>query len=114
MKNNIFPIELVSIVTSTDAINQTIEEERTTASIFAQISSITQTEFFSAGKLGFQPSFKAVIFDFEYNNEPILKWNNKLYSIYRTYAINGTDKLELYLEERSGTKDEPNTSSGNA
>ena len=112
MKNNVFPIDLITIVTEKDSLNQVVEEERTTQSVFAEISSVSQTEFFSGGRLGLQPSLKAVIYDFEYNDEPIVKvhWSTaktKLYSVYRTYAVNGTDILELYLEERGGTKDEP-------
>lgn len=112
MKNNVFPVDLITIVTEKDTLNQVVEEERTTQSVYAEISSVSQTEFFSGGRLGLQPSFKATIYDFEYNDEPIVKvhWSNtktKLYSVYRTYAVNGSDKLELYLEERGGTKDEP-------
>lgn len=112
MKNNIFPVDLITIVTEKDTLNQVVEEERTTQSVYAEISSVSQTEFFSGGRLGLQPSLKATIYDFEYNDEPIVKvhWSNtktKLYSVYRTYAVNGSDKLELYLEERGGTKDEP-------
>ena len=102
MKNNVFPIDLITIVTEKDSLNQVVEEERTTQSVFAEISSVSQTEFFSGGRLGLQPSLKAVIYDFEYNDEPIVKvhWSTaktKLYSVYRTYAVNGTDILELYL-----------------
>lgn len=110
MKNSVYPIDLVEIVTEKDALNQVVEKTRTTKTIYAEINSVSQTEFFSAGRLGFQPSFKAVIYDFEYNAEPIVKYNSKLYSIYRTYYVNGTDRLELYLEERGGTKDEPSPS----
>lgn len=108
MKNNIYPVELITITTEKDELNQVVEKTRSSASIFAEVSSVSQSEFFSGGRLGLQPSLKAVIYDFEYNEEPILKFNNKLYSIYRTYYVNGTDRLELYLEERGGTKDEPN------
>lgn len=110
MKNSVYPIDLVEITTEKDSLNQVVEKTRTTKTIYAEISSVSQTEFFSAGRLGFQPSFKAVIYDFEYNGESIVKYNNKLYSIYRTYYVNGTDRLELYLEERGGTKDEPSSS----
>lgn len=110
MKNNVYPIDLAEITTEKDSLNQVVEKTRTTKTIYAEISSVSQTEFFSAGRLGFQPSFKAVIYDFEYNGESIVKYNNKLYSIYRTYYVNGTDRLELYLEERGGTKDEPSSS----
>lgn len=110
MKNNVFPIDLVEIVTQKDSLNQVVEKTRTTKTVFAEIGSVSQTEFFSAGRLGFQPSLKATIYDFEYGQEPIVKFNGKLYSIYRIYYVNGTDKLELYLEERGGTKDEPSPS----
>lgn len=109
MKNSVFPVDLVMIVTEKDSLNQVVEDERTTNTVFAEISSVSQTEFFSAGRLGLQPSLKCVIYDFEYGGEPIVKWNGKLYSVYRTYLVNGTDKIELYLEERGGTKDEPSS-----
>ena len=105
MKNNVFPIDLITIVTEKDSLNQVVEDERTTNSVFAELSSI---------RLGLQPSLRATIYDFEYNDEPIVKvhWDTtktKLYSVYRTYAKEGTDRLELYLEERGGTKDEPSS-----
>ena len=109
MKNDVFPIDLIAIVLEKDEINQPVEKQRVTSTVFAQISSVTQTEFFSGGRIGLQPSIKAVIYDFEYNNEPIIKWNGKLYSVYRTFFVNGADRVELYCEERGGTKDEPST-----
>ena len=110
MKNSTYPIDLVVITTEKDEINQVVEKQRTTNTVFAQISSVSQTEFFSGGRMGLQPSLKAVIYDFEYNDEPIVKWNGKLYSVYRTFFVNGADRVELYLEERGGTKDEPSSS----
>lgn len=107
MKNNVYPIDLIEVVTEKDSLNQVVEKTRTTQTVFAEIGSVSQTEFFSAGRIGFQPSLKATIYDFEYNSEPIVKFNSKLYSVYRFYYINGTDRVELYLEERGGTKDEP-------
>lgn len=107
MKNSIFPIDLVTITTEKDNINQVVEKTRTSKSVFAEISSVSQTEFFSGGRIGLQPSLKAVIYDFEYNHEPLVRYDGRLYSVYRTFAVNGSDKLELYLEEKEGTKDEP-------
>ena len=106
MKNDTFPIDLITIETEKDELNQIVEKKRTTASVYAQIDSVSQSEFYEAGKLGFQPDFRAVLYDFEYNDEPIVKYNGKLYSVYRTYYINGADRVELYCTERSGTKDE--------
>ena len=114
MKNSVFPIDLITITTEKDSLNQVVEKTRTTASLYAELSSVSQTEFFSGGRLGLQPSLKATIYDFEYNEEPIVKVRysdskTKLYSVYRTYSVGGSDKLELYLEERGVTKDEPST-----
>lgn len=110
MKNSVYPIDLVELTTEKDSLNQVVEQTRTTKTVFADINSVSQTEFFNGGRLGLQPSLKATIYDFEYNGEPIVKYNGKLYSVYRTYAVNGSDRLELYLEERGGTKDEPSSS----
>lgn len=109
MKNSVYPIDLVQVTTEKDDLNQIVEKTRTTATVFAEIGSVSQTEFFNGGRLGFQPSLKATIYDFEYNDEPIVRYNGNLYSVYRVYYVNGTDKAELYLEERGGTKDEPSS-----
>ena len=109
MKNSVYPIDLIAVVTEKDNLNQVVEKTRTTATVFGEVSSVSQTEFFSGGRMGLQPSLKVTIYGFEYNDEPIVKWNGKLYSVYRTYVVNGSDKLELYLEEKGGTKDEPSS-----
>lgn len=106
MKNNTFPIDLITITTDKDDLNQVVEKLRTSATVMAEIDSVTKSEFYEAGRLGFQPDFRATIYDFEYTDEPIVKWNGKLYSVYRTYYINGADRVELYCTERGGTKDE--------
>lgn len=106
MKNNTFPIDLITITTKKDDLNQVVEKLRTSATVMAEIDSVTKSEFYEAGRLGFQPDFRATIYDFEYTDEPIVKWNGKLYSVYRTYYINGADRVELYCTERGGTKDE--------
>ena len=80
MKNSVYPIDLVDLTTEKDSLNQVVEKTRTTNTVFAEVSSVSQTEFFSGGRIGLQPSLKVVIYDFEYNDEPIVKWNGKLYS----------------------------------
>ena len=106
MLNNQTKIDLIAIETEKDQINQIIEKQRTTASVFAEVLSVSQSEFFEGGRLGFQPELKIVMYDFEYNDEKIVRVNGKLYSVYRTYYVIGSDRVELYLEERGGTKDE--------
>ena len=114
MKNSVYPVDLIAVVTELDDLNQVIEKTRTTKSVFADVSSVSQTEFFSGGRIGLQPSLKVTMYEFEYNDEPIVKvkfsdTKSKLYSVYRTYSQQDSDKVELYLEERGGTKDEPSS-----
>ena len=107
MKNRREVIDLIEIITEKGTLNQSKEATRVTSTVIADIDSVTQTEFFNGGRIGLKPSLKATIYDFEYNNEPVVKVGEKLYSVYRTFYINGTDMVELYLEEKGGTKDEP-------
>lgn len=109
MKNSVYPINLITVVTEKDDLNQVVEKNRTDATVYAEINSVSQTEFFSGGRIGLTPSLKATIYDFEYGQQEIVKYNNKLYSVYRVYYVNGSDKVELYLEEKGGTKDEPSS-----
>lgn len=107
MKNRRTEIDLIEPIVEKGDLNQSVETMRKTATVIALADSVTQTEFFSGGRMGLQPSLKAVVYDFEYNGEPIVRVNGKLYTVYRTFYINGSDMVELYLEERGGTKDEP-------
>lgn len=109
MKNSIYPVDLITVVTEKDDLNQVVEKTRTDATVLAEINSVSQTEFFSGGRIGLTPSLKATIYDFEYGGQTIVKYDGKLYSVYRVYYVNGTDRVELYLEEKGGTKDEPSS-----
>ena len=77
--------------------------------IIADVSSISQNEFFLAGRNGLNPQLKITIYSFEWHGEDIVKIKDKRYSVYRTYGISNTDRLELYLESKGGTKDDIGT-----
>ncbi len=62
--------------------------------VFADIRSISQNEFYTAAQSGFKPIFKVVLADYlDYDNEEVIKYNNKIYSIIRVYRNN----LEIEL-----------------
>lgn len=71
--------------------------------IFCQIHSVTKQEFYDAGRNGLNPAFQVTIFAAEYNGESMLEYQEKTYSIYRTYHVPGTDYMELYVERKGGT-----------
>lgn len=67
--------------------------------VYASIQSVTQTEFFEAGRIGLNPQYKVVVFFGDYDGEETAEINGKTYSIYRQYS-DGGDDLELYLERK--------------
>lgn len=103
-------IKLIPITVTYGDLRQEIQTEGSAVKVFAEISSITRQEFLAAGTLGLKPSLVATIYSFEYNDEKIVEINGKRYSVYRTYNRVEDDKIELYLEEKEGTADEPSTS----
>ena len=74
--------------------------------VYAQIGSVTATEWFEGGRNGLNPEYRIRIYDFEYQGEEILEYNGVRYTIYRTYNSRN-DILELYVEKRKGHADEP-------
>ena len=92
-------IYLIGKFYETDDIGQQIETE-TKRPVFANIESVGQNEFFKAGKNGLRPSFKCIIWDFEYDNEDEVEFNGDIYCIYRTF-IRSDEHIELYVEMRT-------------
>lgn len=68
--------------------------------VFAEKRSISQQEFFNAGQTDIKPTKCFVIYSHEYNDERFLIYENKKYSIYRTYEKD--EDIELYCEVRTG------------
>ena len=109
MKNKIFPIDLIAVTTEKDAINQIVEKSRVTKTVFAEVGSVSRTEFMDGGRIGLTPSLKVTIYDFEYDGEEIVRYAGRLYSVYRTFLVENSDRIELYLETKGGTKNEPDS-----
>lgn len=74
----------------------------TSTIVYAQVDSITQREFFEAGRNGLNPEFKFTLFFGDYDNQPIVEYNGSRYSVYRTY-LRRNDIIELYVERKGGT-----------
>lgn len=91
-------IILISENKTVDEYGDTIvtETERT---VFAELKSIGQSEFYQAQAVGLKPEIKFVLPDFlEYNNEKKLKYapfnaEEEVYTVIRTYRNN--NELEL-------------------
>jgi len=76
------------------------EATDTESTVFCEVASITQTEFYAAADTQLNPEFRFTVFFGDYNGEQIVIYNGVRYSIYRTYRTG--DDLELYVERKIG------------
>lgn len=94
-------INLLEVAKAQDDYGQWIETT-TKKQVYCRVESVRQSEFFEAGRNGLNPEYKFIIFFGDYNDEPMVEYNGKTYSVYRTY-LTKTDKLELYVERKGGS-----------
>jgi hypothetical protein len=66
------------------------------------VGSITQSEFYEGGRNGLNPEYRFTVFFADYEDETIIEYKGKRYSVYRTY-LPRNDRLELYVERKGGT-----------
>jgi len=89
-------IDLISITTEVDPIGDIVEVE-TPRQVFANKKSIRQNEFYQAFATGLKPELMFEVRSVEYQDEKKLKYNDKEYTIIRTYSKNG-EITELICE----------------
>ena len=96
--------EQITLLTPTKVQNAygVWEETYTSRTVFCQVDSVTRQEFFEGGRNGLNPEFRMTMFFGDYNDERILIFRDKTYSVYRTY-IGRNDTIELYVERKGGT-----------
>lgn len=75
----------------------------TSRTVFCQVHSISQSEFFQGGRNGLNPAYRFTVFHGDYEDEIQCEYEGKGYAIYRTYIVPGTDYIELYAERQGGT-----------
>jgi SPP1 family predicted phage head-tail adaptor len=101
--NHAYKITLLTSKYTQDAIGQWVKTVEET-DVFGLVSSVTMSEFYQAGMQGFKPDFRITIWMTEYHDEEELVYNDKVYSIYRTY-IRDDGRIELYVTERKGDEE---------
>jgi SPP1 family predicted phage head-tail adaptor len=74
---------------SENDIGDTIEFPSNPRQVFANRKSISQTEFYQAAATGLKPEIKFEVRTIEYQGERLLEFNNRDYTILRTYDKNG-------------------------
>lgn len=94
------PIILISEVKAQNSIGEWIPKE-TERTVYANVKSVTATEFFNALQIGLAPEYRFTMFAADYQGEHIAKYAGERYAVYRAYQA-GTDKLELYVQRETG------------
>ena len=76
--------------------------EGTGRQIFCDVSSISMTEFYEAGRNGLNPEYRFLVFQGDYNGEEVCEFEGNPYAIYRTFRRDA-DTIELYVARKGGT-----------
>ena len=93
-------LTLIKTTYTVDSIGQQVPQE-TRRNVFCNISSISASEFFDAGRAGLKPEYRATMFAPDYEREEIAELDGVQYGVYRTY-LGRNETIELYLERKAG------------
>lgn len=74
---------------------------RTKRSVFANVQSVSASEWFEGGRNGLNPEYRFTMFSPDYEGEKVVEYNGVLYGVYRTYQAR-TDIIELYVQLKKG------------
>ena len=94
--------DVIKLITQTITIDDYGNEEATETenTVFCEVDSITQSEFYAAANTELDPEYRFTVFFGDYNGEEIVEYHDERYVIYRTYRAN--DNMELYAERKIG------------
>lgn len=96
------PVYLVSTIYTQNANGVMIPND-SERMVYADVESVSGSEWFEGGRNGINPEFRLKMFAFDYAGETVLKLNGIYYTIYRTY-LERSDIIELYVERRKGNE----------
>ena len=90
--------QIVYINKKIDSIEQEIEIEMP-RQVFCKRQSMPHSEFFQAGNQGIKASSKFIVNLWDYNNETKVRYNGRIFHVYRTYEL--ADYVELFVEVKT-------------
>ena len=98
--NQAAKIGLLKTTYTQDDLGEWVETTET-LNVFAYVSSVTMSEFYQAGLQGMKPEYRFLIWQTEYDGEETLEYDDKVYTVYRTY-LRDDGRIELYTTLRKG------------
>ena len=101
--NQAAKIALLKTTYAQDDLGEWVEASEE-VNVFAYVSSVTMSEFYQAGLQGMKPEYRFLIWQTEYSGEELLKYDDNIYSIYRTY-LRDDGRIELYVTLKKGEEE---------
>lgn len=89
---------ITQTITLDDYGNEVATETEKT--VYCEVDSITQSEFYQAANTELNPEYRFTVFFGDYDGQSIVVYNDVRYAIYRTYRVD--DYMELYAERKIG------------
>lgn len=83
------------------------QETVTWKEVFADVRSVSRSEFYSAAMANIRPTVIFALADYyDYDDERIIRYNGKTYDVIRTYIRGGETEIEITAEmrERDGNR----------
>jgi SPP1 family predicted phage head-tail adaptor len=80
-----------------DGFPTDVQETETT--VFCNMQSVKETEFFRAAERGVNALYTAVLHDYEYHGERFAEFNGERYLVYRSYVKQDKEVVELTLAQ---------------
>lgn len=76
-----------------------VDQIREARTVFCDMQSVKETEFFRAAEHGINAVYTAVIHSFEYAGEKYVEYKGEEYAVYRSYEKKDKEVIELTLAE---------------
>ena len=76
-----------------------VDLEREEKTVFCDMQSVKETEFFRAAERGVNAVYTAVMHDYEYDGQKFVLYNGVEYAVYRSYRKQDKEVIELTLAE---------------
>lgn len=79
-----------------------VPEDDRVSEIFAAITPVSRDETFQASQGGMKARYRMEVWAEEYEGQEEAIWNDKRYTIYRTFGPTDSGRIELYVCDRIG------------
>lgn len=90
-------IYLIPTTSKKNTMGDSVQQKGEPRTLLAEKKSIRQSEFYQAAATDFKPELVFVVWPHEYDEESILRFNEKDYKIFRTFETSHKE-LELICE----------------